>query len=57
MCPKCKSRERVPFPARVIHETEYVKRFKLFRKARLKIKYFVTVFYCSNCGYELGRYG
>lgn len=57
MCPKCKSRERVPFPAYVVHETEYVRRYMLFRKARIKVICHATTFYCRNCGYELGRYG
>lgn len=57
MCPKCKSRERVPFPAHVIHEGGYVRRYLLFFKARIKVIRCATTFYCSGCGYELGRWG
>jgi len=57
MCPKCKSRARVPFPAHVIHERYWTRRDGLFKRGRIKIITFATTFYCSNCGYELGRYG
>ena len=57
MCPKCKSRERVPFPAHIVHERYLVRQWGLFKKAHVKIITFATSFYCSGCGYELGRYG
>lgn len=61
MCPKCKSRERYRLIDRLPQYPPswyFYRSFKIIQHNGLVIKTrFEEVFFCSNCGYELGRWG
>jgi len=57
MCPKCKSRERRKLnPYDFPPSWGYLNSFVFIRGLYIKL-YPFEVFYCSNCGYEIGRWG
>lgn len=57
MCPKCGSRERDKEERPLVIKQGWIWKKTIFKKYRADIVRFVTMFYCSSCGYELGRYG
>ena len=65
MCPKCKSRERERLLDKIHHRLcgrtqngdYWVRNEGMDTRVYLFLREAIEYFFCSNCGYEIGRWG